>query len=103
MSVHDILYLCLFFLCLIVSAFFSSSETAFFSMQKVRLRYLVDNQVKGAGTVSQLIEQPAKLLSTILLGNNLVNVAASALRVLTRRRGCSNSDNKYDHYPAYIL
>ncbi|MEJ2740529.1 MAG: CNNM domain-containing protein, partial [Dehalococcoidia bacterium] len=79
MSVHDILYLCLFFLCLIVSAFFSSSETAFFSMQKVRLRYLVDNQVKGAGTVSQLIEQPAKLLSTILLGNNLVNVAASAL------------------------
>ena len=79
MSGHDILYLGLFCLCLIISAFFSSSETAFFSMQKVRLKYLVDNQVKGARAVSQLIERPAKLLSTILLGNNLVNVAAAAL------------------------
>ncbi len=79
MSEHDILYLGLFGLCLIISAFFSSSETAFFSMQKVRLKYLVDNQVKGAKAVNKMIEEPAKLLSTILLGNNLVNVAAAAL------------------------
>jgi len=79
MSGHDILYLVLFGFCLFLSAFFSSSETAFFSMQKVRLKYLVDNQVKGAKLVTKMIDQPARLLSTILLGNNLVNVAAAAL------------------------
>jgi putative hemolysin len=79
MSGHDVLYVGLFGLCLIISAFFSSSETAFFSMQKVRLKYLVDNQVKGAKAVNKMLEHPAKLLSTILLGNNLVNVAAAAL------------------------
>jgi len=79
MSGHDISYLVLFGCCLFLSAFFSSSETAFFSMQKVRLKYLVDNQVKGAQSVTRMINQPAKLLSTILLGNNLVNVAAAAL------------------------
>jgi len=79
MSGHDILYLVLFGVCLFLSAFFSSSETAFFSMQKVRLKYLVDNQVKGAKLVTRMIAQPAKLLSIILLGNNLVNVAAAAI------------------------
>ena len=79
MSEHDISYLLLFGLCLFLSGFFSSSETAFFSMQKVRLKYLVDNQVKGAEPVERMLGQPAKLLSIILLGNNLVNVAASAL------------------------
>ena len=79
MSSHDILYLVFFGVCLFLSAFFSSSETAFFSMQKVRLKYLVDNQVKGAELVTRMINQPARLLSTILLGNNLVNVAAAAV------------------------
>ena len=69
MSGHDILYLVFIGVCLCLSAFFSSSETAFFSMQKVRLRYLVDNQVKGAKLVARMIDQPARLLSTILLGN----------------------------------
>ncbi|MFC2035923.1 hemolysin family protein [Chloroflexota bacterium] len=76
---HDILFLVLFGVCLFVSAFFSSSETAFFSMQKVRLKYLVDNKVKGAELVTRMINQPARLLSTILLGNNLVNVTAAAI------------------------
>jgi len=79
MSGHEILYLGLFGICLLLSAFFSSSETAFFSMQKVRLQYLVDNQVKGANLVTRMIDRPARLLSTILLGNNLVNVAAASL------------------------
>ncbi|MFC2021518.1 hemolysin family protein [Chloroflexota bacterium] len=79
MSGHEILYLILFGICLLLSAFFSSSETAFFSMQKVRLKYLVDNQVKRAELVSRMLDQPARLLSTILLGNNLVNVAAAAI------------------------
>jgi len=48
-------------------------------MQKVRLKYLIDNQVNKAELVDRMIDQPAKLLSTILLGNNLVNVAAAAI------------------------
>ena len=84
MSGHDVLYVGLFGLCFIISAFFSSSETAFFSMQKVRVKYLVDDQVKGAKAVNKKLEQPAKLLSTILLGNNLVNVAAAALAIKGR-------------------
>jgi len=79
MSGIETLYLILIFVCLLVSAFFSSSETAFFSIQKVRLEHLLNNHTKGAGLVARLINQPAKLLSVILLGNNFVNVAAAAL------------------------
>lgn len=79
MTGHDVVYVVLFCACLLVSAFFSSSETALFSMQKVRLKSIADSQVKGAKIVTNLLDQPAKLLSTILLGNNLVNVAAAAI------------------------
>lgn len=79
MSDHDILYIVIFCVCLILSAFFSSSETAFFSMQRVRLKYLVNNRVKRANIVDKMVNHPAKLLSTILLGNNLVNVAGTAV------------------------
>ena len=73
------LYLVLFTLCLLLSAFFSSAETAFISLQRIRMRHLVENNVRGAKRVARMIEQPEKLLSTILLGNNFVNVAAAAL------------------------
>ncbi|MEE8353362.1 MAG: DUF21 domain-containing protein, partial [Dehalococcoidales bacterium] len=74
-----ILYLVLLFVCVVLSAFFSSSETAFLSLQRVRLKHEVNTKVKGAERVARLIEQPGRLLSTILLGNNLVNTAAAAL------------------------
>ena len=73
------LYLILFIICLLLSAFFSSSETAFISLQRIRMEHLVENNVRGAKRVARLIERPEKLLSTILLGNNFVNVAAAAL------------------------
>jgi len=73
------LYLVLFVVCLLLSAFFSSSETAFISLQRIRMRHMVENNVRGAGRVARMLEQPEKLLSTILLGNNFVNVAAAAL------------------------
>jgi putative hemolysin len=79
MSGLDILYVVLFIVCLILSAFFSSSETAFISLQKVRVQNLIDNKVRGAKLVSRMIEKPEKLLSTILLGNNFFNTAAAAL------------------------
>ncbi|UCH43430.1 MAG: HlyC/CorC family transporter [Dehalococcoidales bacterium] len=73
------LYIGLLVLCLLLSAFFSSSETAFFFLQKIRVEHLVDTQVKGARRVARMIENPGRLLSVILLGNNLVNTAAVAL------------------------
>ena len=79
MSGIETLYLVLFLICLVLSALFSSSETAFVSLQRIRLEHLVATQVRGAGLVARLIERPEKLLSTILLGNNFVNTAAAAL------------------------
>jgi putative hemolysin len=75
----DTLYVVLFIVCMILSAFFSSSETAFISLQKVRVQHLVDNKVRGARLVSRMIARPERLLSTILLGNNFFNTAAAAL------------------------
>jgi len=80
MSNIDIeLYLVLFIICLLLSAFFSSSETAFISLQRIRMEHMVESNVKGARRVARMIERPEKLLSTILLGNNFANVAAAAL------------------------
>lgn len=64
---------------LFFSALFSASETALMSLSKIRVRNMVDNKVKGAKTISNLIENPNKLLSGILIGNNIVNIGASAL------------------------
>ena len=75
----NILYLILFFLCLLLSAFFSSAEVAFISLQKIRLRHLMHTGVAGAEQVARMTERPERLLTTILLGNNLVNTAAAAL------------------------
>jgi putative hemolysin len=61
-----------------LSAFFSASETALMSLSKIRLRHMVDEKVKGANKVDKLVENPSKLLGTILVGNNIVNIAASA-------------------------
>ena len=74
-----ILYLVLLLFCLVLSAFFSTSETAFISLRRVRLQHSVNTRVKGAERVARLMEKPERLLSTILLGNNLANTAAAAL------------------------
>ena len=79
MSGIETLYLVLLIVCLLLSAFFSGSETAFISLQRIRIEHLVDTKVKGAKLVARMVERPEKLLSTILLGNNFVNTAAAAL------------------------
>ena len=71
--------LILLFICLLLSAFFSSSETAFISMHKLRVRHLVSSGVGNAERVRKITEKPSKLLATVLLGNNLFNTAAAAL------------------------
>jgi putative hemolysin len=79
MSGIETLYLVLLILCLLLSAFFSTSETAFVSLQRIRLQHLVNTKVRGAKQVARMMEKPERLLSTILLGNNFVNTAAAAL------------------------
>lgn len=61
------------------SAFFSASETALMSISKIRVRHLVDAEVKGGKKLDLLLSDTDKLLSTILLGNNAVNIGASSL------------------------
>ncbi len=73
------LYLVLLLVCLVLSAFFSSSETAFIALQRIRVEHLVNTKVRGADRIARMIKRPERLLSTILLGNNLVNTAAAAL------------------------
>ncbi len=73
------LYFALLVPFLLLSAFFSSSEAAFLSLRKVRIRRLVEDAVPGAERVARMVDEPAKVLPTILLGNNLVNTAFAAL------------------------
>ncbi|WP_406675875.1 hemolysin family protein [Salarchaeum japonicum] len=62
-----------------LSAFFSSSEIAMFSIARHRIDALREDGVPGAKTVADLKEDPHRLLVTILVGNNLVNIAMSSL------------------------
>ena len=64
---------------LLLSAFFSSSEAAFLSFQRSRLSYLVNSNVPGAELISSMIANMERLLATILLGNNLVNILFASL------------------------
>ena len=73
------IYVTLFVVCVLLSAFFSSSETAFISLQKAKLHHDVQQKVKGSARVLRLTQRPEKLLSTVILGNNLVQNAAVAL------------------------
>ncbi len=64
---------------LALSAFFSSSEAAFLSLQKTRVAHLLKEGVPGAQRVADMLSEPERLLSTVLLGNNLVNVAFTSV------------------------
>lgn len=73
------LYLVLFLICIFASAFFSSAETVFISLPKTRIKYLVESGAHGAANIEKIMKRPERLLSTVLLCNNLVNVAAASL------------------------
>lgn len=79
MEGSDYLKLGLLALFLALSAFFSGSETAFIALQRVRLIHLVRTGVPGARRIMRMAQHPERFLSTVLLGNNLVNTAAAAL------------------------
>jgi Mg2+/Co2+ transporter CorB len=64
---------------LVISAFFSISETSMMALNRYRLRYLTKTGHRGARLASQLLARTDRLLGVVLLGNNLVNAAAAAL------------------------
>jgi Mg2+/Co2+ transporter CorB len=66
----------------LLSAYFSSSETGMMSLNRYRLRHLENQKHKGAKRVSKLLARPDRLIGLILIGNNLVNIAASSVATL---------------------
>ncbi len=63
----------------LLSAFFSSVEAAFLSLNRLKIRRLVESKKKNAGIVKELKDDSHRLIITLLVGNNLVNIGASAL------------------------
>ncbi|WWR14927.1 hemolysin family protein [Lachnospiraceae bacterium JLR.KK008] len=66
-------------LLLTLSAFFSSAETALTTVNKIRIRTLIEEENRRAVTVQKILDNYSKMLSTILVGNNIVNISASSL------------------------
>ncbi len=64
---------------IILSGFFSSSETGLMAMNKYRLRHLANQGHRGARTAQKLLQKPDRLIGLILLGNNLVNILAASI------------------------
>lgn len=79
MDTSTIIQLLLLVCLLLLSAFFSASETAFTTANRIRMRTLAEDGDPRAKRVLKLWEQQSKLLSAILIGNNIVNLSASSL------------------------
>jgi CBS domain containing-hemolysin-like protein len=79
LSILDTSLLFLLFVLLILSAFFSGTETAFFAANKIKIRHMAEDGNRRALLTRRLMDQPARLISTILVGNNIVNIGATAL------------------------
>lgn len=73
-------------LLILLSGFFSSSETGLMSLNRYRLKHLVETGNRGARLAQKLLERPDRLLGLILLGNNFVNILASAIATVLALR-----------------
>lgn len=76
LSLSEILWFGMF---IVLSAVFSGSETAFTAISPIKLRSLVDQRIKGADMLAKLLKNPRHLITAILIGNNVVNIGASAM------------------------
>ena len=79
METSDIIQLVILIILLSASAFFSSAETALMTSNKLRMRNLAENGNKRAAKVLKVTENTDKMLSAILIGNNIVNLTASSI------------------------
>ena len=68
--------------CLLMSAYFSATETAFSSLNRTRIKVLADNGNRKASLVLSLSNNYDRLISTILIGNNIVNIAVASIGTL---------------------
>lgn len=96
MDSSDASKLLILFILLLFSAFFSSAETCLTTVNKMRLKSMADEGNKKAALVLKLISNQTKMLSSILIGNNIVNLSASSLATtfainLARKSGFSNA------------
>ena len=91
MDSGDAIQLIVLFILLLLSAFFSSAETAMTTVNKIRIMSLADDGNKRAKTLMKIIDDPGKLLSTILIGNNIVNLSASSLATTWTTRVFGNA------------
>lgn len=79
MDTSGVIQLITILILLLLSAFFSSAETALTTVNKVRIRSLVEEGSKKAVVVSKVLDNYSKMLSAILIGNNIVNISVSSL------------------------
>ena len=89
-SLHSLLVT--FVVLLLVSAFFSISETSMMALNRYRLKHLARTGNRGAKLAAQLLAQTDKLLGVVLLGNNLVNTAAASLATVIAFRLLGESE-----------
>ena len=79
MDSSDVIQLIILLVLLFLSAFFSSAETAMTTVNRIRIRSLADDGNARAKTLLKITDDPAKFLSAILIGNNIVNLSAASL------------------------
>ena len=75
----DIVSLIIILICVMLSAYFSATETSFTSLNRIRMKNMAEKGDKRAELVLKLLENFDKLLSTILVGNNIVNMDSAPL------------------------
>lgn len=78
-DLHSSYLLGLLIFLILCSAFFSSSETGMLSLNRYRLKHLAKEGHSGAKRVIRLLDRPDRLLGTILVGNNVVNILAASI------------------------
>ncbi|WP_343247354.1 hemolysin family protein [Diplocloster hominis] len=91
MDSSDAIQLVILLLLLMLSAFFSSAETALTTVNKIRIRSLAEEGDKRAVRVLKITEDSGKMLSAVLIGNNIVNLSASSMATLLATRLWGNA------------
>lgn len=79
MDTSTYVQLALLIVLILLSGFFSASETSLMSLSKIRLKHMVESEVKNAKTIEKMLSTPNNMLGAILLGNNAVNIGASSV------------------------
>lgn len=79
MDTSGVIQLIILLVLILLSAFFSSAENSLTTINRVRLKVLVEEGKRSAVILEKILDRPAKMLSTILIGNNIVNISATSL------------------------